>query len=219
MANNIPRQGFKFAYNLYGKSEAQVLAYSAAAARGTNGEIFIGDAVALTSGYVVPFISGGNCVGIVVGIAKALDTTTSQSATAAMNAAPPYDPTNLQQRSLATADAGWVYVIPAGGNVFTCLNIAVTTIAQVGNVGISVVGTTGTAIAAADAHGIITGAAGYTGNSNMAVSTSLTTSKDVSVVGISNIFVGGTNSNGGQNDPASANAQVLVLFRTPCFAQ
>ena len=225
MANTIPRQGFKFAYNLYGKSEAQVLAFPADTNRNaTAGEIFIGDAVGmLTTGFVTPFVSAGACLGVVVGIAPSPTPTVSLNITTAMNAAPPFNADALQQRSLPYNNSGWIYVIPAAGNVFTVLNTTASTLAVLGATslaagGCSVVGTAGTAITAGLVHGTNFGAAGYTGNSNMAVDGTLTTNTDFRILGVSNLYVGGTNTNAGQNDPAFVLNQVYGIFKTPAFS-
>ena len=225
MSNFIPRQGFKFAYNLYGKSEAQVLAFPADTNRNaTAGEIFIGDAVGmLTTGFVTPFVSGLACVGVVVGISPSATPTVSLTITTAMNPAPPFNADALQQRSLPYNNSGWIYVIPAAGNAFVVLNTTASTLAVLGATsiaagGCSVVGTAGTATTAATTHGTNFGAAGYTGWSNMAVDGTLTTTTDFRILGVSNMYVGGTNSNAGENDPASTLNQVIGIFKTPAFS-
>jgi len=229
MANNIPRQGFKFAYNLYGKSEAQVLAFPATIGRdATGGEIFIGDAIGLlATGFVAPFVSGAACLGVCVGISPSPTPGTAPTATTNMNAAPPYNPEALTQRSLPAGTAGWVYVIPAGGNAFTVLNVSASSLANIGATGQTaggcvVVGTAGTLTTASLAHGVLYSAGvagGYTGNSTHAIDGATITNTDFRILAVSNQYIGGGNGLGGQNDPTQVLNQVVGIFKTPSYAQ
>ena len=222
MANSTARTGFKLAYNIYGKVEAQVLAYPAGNLRtGAGSEIFIGDVVSLVSGLVVPALgiatSGAtNVLGVVVGV-SAMPGNVVPTALNSMNAAPPFIPENLQQRSLPIGTSGWVYVIPAAGNVFSTINTTATTIAQIGALA-ALVGTAGTlTVDTTILHGVNLGSADYTGNSTHAISSGAATPGDCRIVGVYNNFPGTFAT--GQTDPSQVNGAVLVMIRNPLFTQ
>jgi hypothetical protein len=220
MANSTARTGFKLAYNIFGKVEAQVLAYPAGKTRdATGGEIFIGDVVQLSSGLATPAVGVAtttgmiNVLGVVVGVSP-MPGNPTPTALNSMNAAPPFNPDSLQARSLPATIAGWVYVIPAAGNVFSTVNVSATAIAQIG-ANATLVGTAGTITTASTAHGILTGVDGYTGNSTHAIDSGAATPGDIRIVGVYNNFPGTPFT--GQTDPSAVNGAVLVMLRNPVF--
>ncbi len=205
MANTF-RGGFRFMGNLYGAAQAQVRAYPATSGRNaTGGHIYIGDVVTInTSGFVEPMATGGTALGVVVGIEQ-LD------AVPGVDTRPsgPFNPTdlNLSGRFLGPSDYGFVYVIPAMGNVFEVCNAASsTTLAMVQDTcSIVAQAVTGTAWPGTTEH---TDAVAARYATDMQINTGVTTNADVRIVAL------GTAT---ENDYANANTSVIIEFANPQF--
>lgn len=116
MANVDRAVGFRFAKSLTGHApNAMARKYpvtvNATRTALTDGAIYLGDAVTLTSaGLVLPFTTGDACLGVVVGVASGDGVEMGQAG--------PFNPDDLTQRYLPETEAGSVWVIPADDNLF-----------------------------------------------------------------------------------------------------
>ena len=178
MANVSRIRGFVPSKSLIGAPwQSMVRQYSKAAA--STNPIFIGDAVTLdTDGTVIQAISGGTILGVVVAVG-------TQDTTFGPNGY--FNPNDLGQRSLSTADSGIVGVVPAEAATFNVFDNGVDLDLVQGDLADFAPGT-GSAL---------------TGNSDMALV--VASNNDVKVVEAN------TSPN---NDPTLLDAQYIVKFVT-----
>lgn len=121
MANVNRQYGFKPAKALTGQPwQALVRQYPATTTRnatgttaGYAGDINIGDAVKLVSGFVLPAVTGDTILGVVVAVGPNSGTTFGANGY--------FDPNNLGKRYLGYNEAGVVGVVPAELALFDCV--------------------------------------------------------------------------------------------------
>jgi hypothetical protein len=185
MANTDRPNGLRFVKSQIGAVQPQLRRYEAAdrTADSTNnhGDIYIGDPVAISSGKVLPANKGDTVAGVVAAVGK---TTTSFGETQ------PFNADDLGQRYLASGEAGYVWIVPAEGNLFEVQTAADVDLVPGSTADLNIV--------AATAHGDRT-----TGNSNVEISTA--SAADVIVVEqLLNV----------DNDTTLTNARHIVKFLT-----
>lgn len=165
MANTDRPNGFTPVKTLSGAPVSGLIRRYEAADRsadttGNHGDIYIGDAVALSSGKVIPANGNGTTIlGVVVGI----EVTPTQMHGGQV----PADVGNLSKQYLAAADSGYVYVAPANDVLFE--------VQSASDLDLLIDGQADINSAANTAHGNQT-----TGRSNMELTTAA--GNDVSVV-------------------------------------
>lgn len=183
MANADRPNGFRFAKSHLGAVQPQLRRYEAgdrsSDTTNNHGDIYIGDPVKITSGKVFPANKGDTVAGVVVAVGK---TTTSFGETQG------FDPDNLGKRYLGHAETGYVWIVPAEGNLFEVQTSADLDLVEGSSADMNIV--------AATAHGSRT-----TGNSNVELGTAsavdvIVVEQDLSV----------------DNDTSLANARHLVRF-------
>lgn len=166
MANVDRPNGFRPVKSLLGTPWTALVREYTAADRsadttGNHGDIYIGDAVALSSGEVIVGNTNASFLGVVVGIGTTGGTTFGPNGY--------FDPSNLTKRYLAYDEDGIVAVVPAEGVLFE--------IQSASDLDLVVGGVADVTTAAATAHGSRT-----TGMSTTELTTS--TNADVKVVEI-----------------------------------
>ncbi len=114
MANADRPNGFVFAKSLTGHAPNGMIRRYEASDRSSDttnnhGDIYVGDPVKFSSGKVLPANSGDTVLGVAVAVGK-------DSADHGQSG--PYNADNLEQRHLAYDEDGYVYVMPAEGNLF-----------------------------------------------------------------------------------------------------
>jgi hypothetical protein len=115
MANTSRPNGFSFAKSLTGHAPNAMLrrleaADRSADATGNHGDIYIGDPVKLVAGKVLPANSGDTVYGVAVGTGTSTGITHGDAGN--------FHPESLETRYLALDADGYVWVMPAEGNLF-----------------------------------------------------------------------------------------------------
>jgi hypothetical protein len=123
MANADRPRGFKFHKAQIGPSFATLRRYQASTATtrtsdstANHGDLYIGDPVKLTAGMALVADSADTVVGVVAAVGKTPSNTFGETQG--------FNPDDLGMRYLPYDAAGYVWIVPAEGNLFTCQTAA-----------------------------------------------------------------------------------------------
>lgn len=112
MANTNRPNGFRPVMGQFGNFHGLIRKYEAGDrstdTTNNHGDIYVGDVVKLTSGKALPANSNDTVLGVVVGVGTA-----GTHGDAGM-----FKPASLDEKHLAYNESGYVWVVPAEGNLF-----------------------------------------------------------------------------------------------------